>query len=50
MKLFGFFIGIIALIGLMSTMPQYLPYKDYFIVFALLLFIANLIIYAATEG
>lgn len=47
MKLFAALIIVLGLTGLASAIPAYFPYRDYLIVFSLLLVIVNLIIAAA---
>ena len=43
MKLLAFFMVVLILIGMTSAMPSYLPYRDYLLVFGVVLFVANLI-------
>jgi len=47
MKLFAALIIILGLTGLATALPAYFPYRDYLIVFSLLLIIVNLIVAAA---
>jgi hypothetical protein len=46
MKLFAALIIVLGLTGLATAIPSYFPYRDYLIVFSLLLVIVNLIVSA----